>query len=147
MKPIIPNTLCLYISRSSTYEIISQNEQIFLMLSKASKWEMMIFVKRICIHQWGISLTHQINCSESFEGQKWSIERNYPSLNEAGPVNVISRCPEKAKNTCKSNWNSEQNLTFHIARNRNETYKMIMNDEISSYNRYEQLNKIDANTQ
>ena len=57
-----------------------------LTLSKASKWEMMIFVKRICIPEWDISLTHQINCSESFEGQKWSTERNYPSLNEVGPV-------------------------------------------------------------
>ena len=79
-----------------------------LMLSKAPKWEMMIYVKRICIPEWGISLTHQVNCSESFEGQKWSTERNYPSLNEVGPVNSISRCPEKAKNICKSNWNNEQ---------------------------------------
>ena len=68
-----------------------------LTLSKASKWEMMIFVKRICIPERGISLTHQINCSKSFEGQKWSTERNYTSINEAGPVNAISRCPEKAK--------------------------------------------------
>ena len=69
---------------------------------------MMIFVKRIFILEWGISLAHQINCLESFEGQKWSTKRNYPSLNEAGPVNAISHCPKKAKSTCKSNWNSEQ---------------------------------------
>ena len=79
-----------------------------LTLSKASKWEMIFFVKRIYIPEWRISLTHQINYSESFEGQKWSTERNYPSLNEASPVNVICCCPEKVKNTCKSNWNSEQ---------------------------------------
>ena len=34
-----------------------------LTLSKASKWEMISFVKRICIPEWGISLTHKINCS------------------------------------------------------------------------------------
>ena len=71
--------------------------------SKVPKWEMMISVKRICIPKWGISLTHQVNCSESFEGHKWSTERNYPSLNEASPVSAIFRCPEKAKNICKSN--------------------------------------------
>ena len=108
MKPTISNTLCLCISRNSIYEIIKQNDQNLLILSKASKWEMMISAKIICIPEWGISLTHQINCLECFERKKWSTERNYPSLNEAGLVNVISHCPEKAKNTCKSNWNSEQ---------------------------------------
>ena len=104
---MIPNTLCFLYQ-----ELLLWNHKTkwtkLLTLSKASKWEMMIFVKRIYIPEWGISLTHQINCSESFEGQKWSTERNYPSLNEAGPMNVISRCLEKTKNTCKSNWNREQ---------------------------------------
>ena len=68
-----------------------------LTLFKVSKWEMKIFVRKIFVPKWGISLTHQINCLESFEGQKWSTERNYPSLNEVGPVNTISRCPEKVK--------------------------------------------------
>ena len=107
MKPTIPNTLYLLYQ-----EILLWNHKTkwtkLLILPKASKWEMMIFVKRICIPEWGISLTHQFNCLESFEGQKWSTERNYPSLNEVGPVSASFCCPEKAKNTCKSNWNNEQ---------------------------------------
>ena len=100
MKPMTYNTLCLL-----DQELLLWNHKTkwmkLLTLSKASKWEMMIFVTRICIPKWGISLTHQVNCPGSFEGQKWPTERNYPSLNEVGPINAIYVVLRKPKTHVK----------------------------------------------
>ena len=105
--------MSLYIKKSYIWNYKTKWTKL-LTLSKDSKWEMMIFVKRICILEWGISLTHQINCLESFEGKKWSIERNYPSLNEVGPVNAISCCPEKVKtHVNQTEMVSESNFSYN----------------------------------
>ena len=78
-----------------------------LTLSKASKWEMRIFVKIIFVPEWGTSLTHQINYLESFNRKRWSIERNYPSLMR--PVlPILYLIVLRKSNTCKSIWNSEK---------------------------------------
>ena len=39
------------------------------------------------------------------------------------------------------------NLIFHIKRNIDEIYKIVMNNKLSFYNGYKQFRKIDANTQ